>query len=122
MGDKALAAVYSVWLSVMAVLSMQFAKTIALSLTISNFIKIPVNRYATPLIQQVTPDEYDKWVPILIGWIAKSIAISIAWYIQTIISAIASAMTGAIMISRIVLKICNDKGWTLGGLVPASDK
>lgn len=120
--DKALSAVYSVWLSVMAVLSMQFAKTIALALSISNFIKIPVNRHITPLLQQVTPDEYHRWIPVVVGWIAKSIAISIAWYIQTIISAIASAMTGAIMISRILLKICFEKGYTLGGIIPESDK
>lgn len=120
--DKTLSSIYSVWLSIMAVLSMQFAKTIALALSISNFIKMPVNRYITPLLLEATPDEYDKWIPILIGWIAKSIAISVAWYIQTIISAIASAMTGAIIISRVLLKISFEKGWTLGGIIPESDK
>ena len=47
---------------------------------------------------------------------------SIAWYIQAIISACTSAMTGSIMVSRALLRILNKKGMTLGGLLPADDK
>jgi hypothetical protein len=46
---------------------------------------------------------------------------SIAWYIQAVISAVTSAMTGALMISRTALSIARKNGWTFGGLIPDSD-
>lgn len=66
--DHALSAMYKVWLSVMAVLAVQFAKTVALSVSISEFLQKPVDRFLSPVIQIVVPDEYDKWVPILLNW------------------------------------------------------
>ena len=66
--DKAITSIYKVWLSVAAVLTLQFARTISLALTISDCIKKAVNRYCTPTIQVLVPDEYDKWVPIIVGW------------------------------------------------------
>jgi hypothetical protein len=40
----------------------------ALSVSISEFLNKPANRYVTPLVKQATPDEYDKWVPVIMGW------------------------------------------------------
>ena len=39
------------------------------------------------------------------------IAITIAWYIQRIISSVQSAIRGGLMFSRKLLKFCNDKGY-----------
>ena len=47
---------------------------------------------------------------------------SIAWYINTIISAVTSALTGALLISRSLLKIAHRHGVTLNGLIPKDDK
>jgi hypothetical protein len=116
--NKALSSIYKVWLSVVAVLSLKFAQTIALSVSISEFLNKPANRYVTPLVKQATPDEYDKWVPVIMGWITKSIGMSIAWFISTIITAVTSALIGAILISRSLLKIANRRGVTFDGLIP----
>lgn len=59
---------YKVWLSVVAVLSLKFAQTVSLSVSISNFLKKPANRFITPIVQVAVPDEYDKWVPVIMGW------------------------------------------------------
>jgi hypothetical protein len=80
--DKAIGSMYSVWLSVAAVLSVEFAKTISMALAIADFLKKPLDRFVTPTIQIAVPSEYDKWVPVVMSWVAKSIAMSIAWYIQ----------------------------------------
>ena len=80
--DTAIGSMYSVWLGVAAVLSIEFAKTISMALAIADFLKKPLDRFVTPTIKIVVPDEYDKWVPVVMSWIAKSIAMSIAWYIQ----------------------------------------
>jgi len=111
--DHALSAMYKVWLSVMAVLAVQFAKTVALSVSISEFLQKPVDRFLSPVIQIVVPDEYDKWVPILLNWAAKCIAMSIAWYIQAIIYAATSAMTGSVIATRALLLILKKKGFNV---------
>lgn len=66
--DTALAAIYKVWLSVAAVLSIRFARTISFSLAIADFLKRPVERYMAPAVQVAVPDEYDRWVPVILGW------------------------------------------------------
>jgi len=109
--DKAITSIYKVWLSVAAVLTLQFARTISLALTISDCIKKAVNRYCTPTIQVLVPDEYDKWVPIIVGWLTKGIGVSIAWYIQSVISAFTSALEGGLIVSRTLMRIGRKRGF-----------
>jgi hypothetical protein len=66
--DVAISSTYKVWLSVVAVLTLHFARTISLAVSISDFVKKPLRRYVSPIIEAMTPDEYDKWVPIILGW------------------------------------------------------
>jgi hypothetical protein len=80
--DQALSTMYSVWLSVAAVLSIQFARTIAMALSISDFVKKPIDRFITPIVNVAVPNDYEKWVPVIMSWIVKSIAMAIAWKIQ----------------------------------------
>ena len=47
---------------------------------------------------------------------------SIAWYIQTVISALTSALQGGLMTARAILRIANKKGSNLFGLIPKDDK
>jgi hypothetical protein len=98
--DKALEAIYKVWLAVLAVISIEFARTISMAMAISDFVRKPLNRFVAPTIQIAVPDEYDKWVPVVLGWIAKSIAMSIAFYIQSVISGVASALKGGLMMAQ----------------------
>jgi hypothetical protein len=66
--DNAISSMYQVWLAVAAVLTIEFARAISLALAIADFMKQPINRYVAPWIQKIVPDEYDKWVPIILGW------------------------------------------------------
>lgn len=120
--DRALSSIYKVWLSVLAVLTLQFAQTIALGMSISDFLKKPVNHYVAPVVRESIPKEYGRWVPVILGWITKGIAISIAWFINAILTAITSALTGALMMSRALILIAKRKGITLDGLIPTDDK
>mmetsp|Transcript_16358 Transcript_16358/g.19991 ORF Transcript_16358/g.19991 Transcript_16358/m.19991 type:complete len:316 (+) Transcript_16358:101-1048(+) len=120
--DKAIASIYKVWLSVVAVLSLQFARTIALSMSISDFLKKPTDHIISPYVRKIVPREYEKWIPVVLGWITKSIAMSIAWYIQTVISAVTSAMIGALIISRALLKLAHKHELTFGGMIPKDHK
>ena len=189
--DTALSQIYKVWLSVAAVLTIEFARAISMALAISDFMKKPVNRFVAPTIQLVVPSEYDKWVPVILGWyverfifckllvffccvccvryvcavvvvvllmlcfshffssllfiicsfpvsflcdpiytlyfphifctyyrICKSIGMSIAWYIQSVRSAFASALTGGLMMSRAAYQALIHRNIKLGGLIP----
>uniref|UniRef100_A0A7S4I9Z4 Uncharacterized protein n=1 Tax=Odontella aurita TaxID=265563 RepID=A0A7S4I9Z4_9STRA len=108
--NEALSSIYKIWLSVAAVLMVQFAQTISMALGIAEFIKSPLDRFVAPVVEAAVPDEYDRWVPVTLGWLAKSIAISIAWYIETIRSAFTSALNGGLIMSRALLKIARQKG------------
>lgn len=66
--DNAINSMYKVWLSVAAVLMIEFARAIAMALSIAEFLKKPVNRFLAPAVQLATPDDYDKWVPVILGW------------------------------------------------------
>jgi len=116
--DTAIANLYTVWLSVLATLTIQFARTIALSLTIADFLKKIVDEYLTKSITEATPPEYRRWVPIVIGWTVKSISMSVAWYAQTLISAFTSALAGGLLATRAFISILSQKGITLGGYIP----
>ena len=48
----------TVWMSVLAVLTIQFARTIALALTISDFFKNFADRFLLPIVRAATPQEY----------------------------------------------------------------
>lgn len=120
--DNAIANIYTVWLSVCATLSIQFARTIAMSLTISEFLMRIFNNNLCAMVTEVTPPEYHKWIPVVAGWAAKSIAMTFAWTLQTIISAFTSALAGGLIVSRTFLKKCREKGIDFGGMIPKTDE
>ena len=116
--DEALASLYKIWATVIATLSVKFARTIAMAVTLSNAAQRTILLVAGPTIKSALPKGYERWVPILIGWLTKSIAISLAWYLQAVISAITSAIEGGLIISRTLLRMLIKKGVKLGGLIP----
>ncbi len=52
----------------------------------------------------------------------KSISMAIAWRIKTIIITVTSALTGALLVSRALLKLAQSHGVTLNGMVPKDDR
>lgn len=115
--DKAISSIYRVWLSVAAVLSIQFARTISMALAIADFLEKPSDRFIAPTIGLVIPKEYGKWVPVAISWITKAIAISIAWYIQSVVSATVSSLQGGLMMARAVYFFCLHHQFTMFGMI-----
>lgn len=66
--NRAMESLYQVWLAVAAVLAIEFARAISLALAIAEFVKRPVDKYCVPIVKKVVPDEYNRWVPVLLGW------------------------------------------------------
>jgi hypothetical protein len=46
------------WLSVLAVLTIEFARTIALALTIGDFVMKFMNRWVAPMMKATPPKDY----------------------------------------------------------------
>mmetsp|Transcript_48677 Transcript_48677/g.136934 ORF Transcript_48677/g.136934 Transcript_48677/m.136934 type:complete len:399 (+) Transcript_48677:851-2047(+) len=110
--NGAIQGIYTGWMGVLVVLKVEFAKTIALGVAIGHFINKPLTTVAQPVLVYAMRDhkDYHKWIPTIISYICKSIAISIAWYVQRIISAFHSAIRGGLMCSRGVLAELNKRG------------
>ena len=84
--QAALANLWTATLSACATVKLQFARTIALGVSIGNYINRPVMRYIVPLLEAFTDKTYHKWYPTLFSYICRSIGASIAFQIQRILS------------------------------------
>lgn len=115
--EHALGCIYKVWLCVIAVLANQFARTVAFAASINNFLSKPVQKHGVPVIQAAVPDQYDKWIPTLCKFLTKSIAISVAYNIQSVMSAFASSLSGSIIMTTALLKILTKKGFHVKGII-----
>jgi len=115
--NVALSGLFISWLGVVGVLKAKFAKTIALAVTIGDLVKKPFTLLLAPLAAHIIPEEYKHWIPIIIGWLAKSLGIAVAWYIERVLSAVHSAARGGLMFSRAFLAFADGQGWTLGGQI-----
>jgi hypothetical protein len=109
--SNAITGIFASCLSVVAVLRVEFAKTVTLGVSIGNYMQTGAEHVVLPALCQVTPKKYAQWLPTVVSYVCKSIAIAIAWYIQKVISAIHSGIRGGLMFSRNVFVYCNRKGY-----------
>lgn len=79
------------------------------------------DRFIAPVLKKLTPDDYQKWVPVILSWITKSIAMSIAWYIQAVITGVTSSLKGGLMMARATYQFCVYRKIHLFGLIPEDD-
>lgn len=103
--NTALSSLYTTWLGISSVLERQFAKTIALSISIADSLEPITTFIFKPPLQLLMPDDFSKWIPLLIQWSCKAIAMSFAWKIQRILTASSSALVGGLMFSRHLLRM-----------------
>lgn len=120
--NVALGGLMMAWIGVVATLKMQFARTITLALSIADFIGKPLDLIVMPALLAVVPEDYGKWVPVMLGWVCKAAGISVAWYIQAIVSSVTSGIRGGLMFARAMITFCSNIGVNFGGLIPMLDE
>merc|ERR1719210_2771585 len=99
---------YTGWIGVLAILKIKFAKTVTLGERIGEEIYRRVQKYE-PMIEDLVGEEYRKWVPVAVRWACKATAVSIAWWIQRIISAVHSAIRGGLMFGKYLVDFLHEK-------------
>ncbi|CAE7671436.1 unnamed protein product [Symbiodinium sp. CCMP2456] len=105
-----ISSIYIGWIGVIGVLRLQFARTITLGEVIGAKVYKPVSK-AEPLIESMVAEEYQKWVPTITRWMCKFVAISLAWWIQRVISAVHSAIRGGTIFAEYLVDFLHEKGY-----------
>mmetsp|Transcript_55212 Transcript_55212/g.103506 ORF Transcript_55212/g.103506 Transcript_55212/m.103506 type:complete len:386 (-) Transcript_55212:155-1312(-) len=91
---KATQYLFTAWVSVIATLKSQFAKTVAIALGIADQLELPCVQIFGPMLAMLLGKDLNHWVAPIIGTTVKVIAVIIASYIQAIISAFYSGLRG----------------------------
>ena len=97
--------------AVVATLKLQFAKSITLGNAIGSIVERPALVYIVPVLENCVSDEYKKWTAPTVSYIIRSSAISFAWLLQRIITAIHSAVRGGNMFGKNILEYCREMGY-----------
>ena len=85
--------IYQGFMGVLTVLKFQFAKSVALGLSIGNALRKPLALFLTPTIAHILPPQHrQRWSPVIINYICKSVAVWVAFYLQRRISGIQCAI------------------------------
>lgn len=116
--NQAVAALYTTWMGVSTVLEKEYAKTIALSITIGDYIRPLTDFVLAPPAYRCIPQQYHKWFPIVLGWACKAAAMSFAWRIQRVLTAYTSSIAGGLMFSRSIFRMLRKQGVRWFGLIP----
>ncbi|KAJ1442322.1 hypothetical protein B484DRAFT_442232 [Ochromonadaceae sp. CCMP2298] len=106
--SNALTGITAGCMAVMAALKLEFAKTIALGNAIAGTVQRPCEKYLLPPFEQAVPVEYRKWCRPAMVYTIKGFAVSVAWTVQRVISALHSAMRGGLMLSRNLLQYLHE--------------
>eukprot|EP00812_Abedinium_dasypus_P000747 NODE_1088_length_1244_cov_153.222035.p1 GENE.NODE_1088_length_1244_cov_153.222035~~NODE_1088_length_1244_cov_153.222035.p1 ORF type:complete len:183 (+),score=57.80 NODE_1088_length_1244_cov_153.222035:487-1035(+) len=98
--NQAVAGLFQGWVGVIATLKVEFARTVTLGASIGEMLFKPCHDYIVPAVEKAFPslnEEHRKWLPIILQWACKAIAVSIAWWIQRVLSAAHSSLRGGKM-------------------------
>jgi len=99
-------------LGVIATLRAEFAYTITLGATIGTIMAKLVYTMAFPILRQVIPLEYQKWISPLIRYVCRGFGITIAWWLQVFSSAIHSALRGGEQFTKGLVLYLARNGYT----------
>jgi hypothetical protein len=107
--QKALLAVWTSWIAVLASLRLQFAQTVALALGIADVLKFPTVLVFAPPLTLALGKDLKHWVDTIIDTTLKIVAVTFAWYIQMVISSFYSALRGGKMFAEALFRLLEEK-------------
>lgn len=120
--NTAAGALYTTWLGVSTVLEREYARVITLSLTMAEYIERVASFIFAPPAYFFVAEDYHQWVPVVIGWGCKALAMNIAWRLQRLMTAATSAVTGGLLFARSLSRMLSKRGIRLFGLIREDDE
>jgi hypothetical protein len=112
---------YTTWLGVSAVLEKEYARTISLAMTLAHYFEKITHWVLEPPVRLCVSKDYHKWIPVILGWTCKGLAMNVAWRIQRVLTAATSAMTGGLMVARACFRMLAKNKVTVFGKVLISE-
>jgi len=109
--SDALQAITTGWVSVIAALRIKFARAVTLGAAIGDVLRKPLQRCLGPFLKKVVPEDYHKWILPGISYACKFVAVTVAWTIQSVISAFHSAVRGGAVAAKGTLHYLNKYGF-----------
>ena len=107
--SEAAAGAWGGFMGVVAVLKVRFARAVTLGAAIGDTAYAASKATVLPALTEACPAEYQKWVGPVLNYLIKFVAVSIAWFIQRIISSIHTSTRGAEMLLTGVCAFCKQK-------------
>lgn len=102
--SMAISGLNSGFIAVLAVLRVKFAKAVTLGATIGEAMANNIEPFIVEPLKDLLEPKYHKWINPAIQYTCKSIGISIAFFIQRIISAFHSAIRGGQIFTQGILE------------------
>eukprot|EP00937_MAST-01D_sp_MAST-1D-sp2_P002281 g2281.t1 len=101
---------FQAWMGVVASLQSQFAKTVTLGSAIAGTMQKSARTHVTPVLAHMVPAEHTKWIPFIVDSLCKAIAVSVAWFLARVISAVHAAIRGGSIFVHNAIKIAKKHG------------
>eukprot|EP00760_Papus_ankaliazontas_P035334 PhM_4_TR7747/c0_g1_i1/m.49918 len=95
--SEALTGLWAGFLAVVATLRVNFAQAVTLGAAIGETLEKKAGPTVTKTVEDALPEEFKKWSPTVVDYVFKAFGVSIAWFLQRVISAFHSAMRGGQM-------------------------
>eukprot|EP00227_Mantoniella_beaufortii_P013801 CAMPEP_0197581922 /NCGR_PEP_ID=MMETSP1326-20131121/5287_1 /TAXON_ID=1155430 /ORGANISM="Genus nov. species nov., Strain RCC2288" /LENGTH=361 /DNA_ID=CAMNT_0043145901 /DNA_START=35 /DNA_END=1120 /DNA_ORIENTATION=+ len=99
----ALHAIYAGLTAVVATLRIRFAACVTLGITVGGIAHNIAETHLEPVIFELTPPDYRKWVAPSVKYGCRVAGVTIAWFLQMTMSAFHSSARGAQLFARGVL-------------------
>ena len=99
----ALGELYMVWMAVLATLKIQFARTVALALSINGSLKPAADKFVVPAIEAACPPDFKKWVPVAVETGLKGAVVVVAWMLTTLVATVQSALRGGPAVAKVLI-------------------
>ena len=112
--SDAIAGVWGGFMGVVAVLRIQFAQAVTLGSALGNTLNDMSKETVQPHLEALVDPEYKKWVAPVLRYGIKSVAVTIAFFIQRVMSSFHSATRG----SQMMLKGAKKQLTAMGKPVP----
>ena len=113
--SDAIAGVWGGFMGVVAVLRIQFAQAVTLGSALGNTLNDMSKETVQPQLEALVDPDYKKWVAPVLRYGIKSAAVTIAFFIQRVMSSFHSATRG----SQMMLKGAKKQLTVMGKPVPA---